>query len=62
MSTTNSAALLERKQLLRAEALVVDLRRGFDEVLQMRACEEVAEVDKLAVVLIFDYDHVSNCS
>jgi hypothetical protein len=32
----------------------VDLRSGFDEVLQVSAGEEVAEVHKLAVVLILD--------
>lgn len=47
-------ALLECEQLLGAERLVVDLRRRFDQILQMSAGEEVAEVDEFAVVLIFD--------
>jgi hypothetical protein len=51
---TNSRALLERKQLLGTERLVVDLSSGFDEVLQVGAGQEVAEVNKLAVVLILD--------
>lgn len=49
-------ALLEREQLLRAEGLVVNLRCGFDEVLQMRAGEEVAQVDEFAVSLVLDVD------
>ena len=48
--------LLERKQLLGAERLVVDLSSGFDKVLQVGAGEEVAEVHKLAVVLVLDCD------
>ena len=52
----NSRALLERKQLLGAERLVVDLSSGFDKVLQVGAGEEVAEVHKLAVVLVLDCD------
>ena len=51
------AALLERQQLLGAERLVVDLRRRLDEVLEVRAEEEVAEVDEFAVVLILDVDN-----
>jgi hypothetical protein len=61
MTTTNSRALLERKKLLGAEGLVVDLGGGFDEILQMGACEEVAEVDEFAVVLVLDYWRVSAC-
>lgn len=53
---TDGAGLLEGKQLLRTERFVVDLRRRFDQVLQMRPGEEVAEVDKLAVRLILDVD------
>lgn len=48
------AALLERKELFGAEALVVDLRGGFDEVLEVSAEQEVAEVDEFAVVFVFD--------
>ena len=48
--------LLEREQLLGAEGLVVDLRRGLDEVLQVGAGEEVAQRDELAVVLVLDVD------
>lgn len=51
------AALLECKQLLGTEGLVVDLRCGFDQILEVGSGEEVSEVDKLAVVLIFDVDN-----
>jgi len=53
---TLSRTLLQRQQLLRAEALVVDLARGLDQVLQMGAGEEVAQVDELAVPLVLDVD------
>lgn len=49
-----SAALLESQQLLGAEGLVVDLRGRLDQVLQVGAGEEVAEVDEFAVVLVLD--------
>jgi hypothetical protein len=51
------AALLQSKQLLGAEGLVVDLAGGLDQVLQVGAGEEVAEVDELAVSLVLDVDH-----
>lgn len=47
-------ALLESHELLGAEGFVVDLGGSFDEVLEMGAGEEVAEVDKFAVVLVLD--------
>lgn len=50
------AALLEREQLFGAEGLVVDLRGRLDEVLQVRAGEEVAQVDEFAVPFVFDVD------
>ena len=50
------AALLEGQELLGAEGLVVDLARGLNEILQMGAGEEVAEVDELAMGLILDVD------
>lgn len=49
-------ALLERKELLGAERLVVDLRGGVDQVLEVGAGEEVAEVDEFAVLLVLDVD------
>lgn len=52
----SGAALLEGKQLLGSEGFVVDLAGGLDQVLQVGLGEEVAEVDELAVVLIFDVD------
>lgn len=47
-------ALLEGKQLLGTEGLVVDLGGGLDEVLEVGAGEEVAKVDELAVVFILN--------
>jgi hypothetical protein len=49
-------ALLECQQLLSAEGLVVNLGGGFDQILQVCACEEVSEVDKFAMVLILNVD------
>ena len=49
-------ALLERKQLLGAERFVVDLCGRLDQVLQVGAGKEVAEVYEFAVVLVLDYD------
>ena len=54
--TAHSRALLEGQQLLSTEGLVVNLGGGLDEVLKVGACEEVAEVDELAVVLVLDCD------
>lgn len=53
---SSSAALLECQQLLGTECLVVDLRCGFDQVLEVGASEEVSEVDEFAVVLILNVD------
>jgi hypothetical protein len=50
----NCARFFECEQLLGAEGLIVDLRRCLDEVLQMGAGEEVAEIDKLAVIFILN--------
>lgn len=50
------AAFLEGQKLLGAEGLVVDLRSRLNEVLEVRAKEEVAEIDEFAVVLILDVD------
>ena len=52
--TADGRALLECKQLLGTEGLVVDLGRGLDQILQVRAGKEVAEIDELAVVLVLD--------
>lgn len=49
-----SAGLLEGKQLLRTECLVVDLRSCLDEVLQMGTREEISQVHELAVALVLD--------
>lgn len=53
--------LLQSQQLLGAEGLVVNLCGGFDEVLQVRAGEEVAEVDEFAVVLVLDWVGLEKC-
>ena len=42
--------------MLGTEGLVVDLRSGLDEILQVRAEKEVSQVDEFAVVLILDVD------
>jgi hypothetical protein len=51
------AALLQGEELLGTECFVVDLRGGLDEVLKVGSEEEVAEVDKFAVVLVLDVDN-----
>lgn len=50
-------ALLQSKELLGTECLVVDLAGGFDEVLEVGASEEVSEIDKFTVVLVLHVDH-----
>jgi hypothetical protein len=59
-ATTTAAvgtALLEGQQLLGAEGLVVSLRGGLDEVLEVGAEQEVPEIDELAVLLVLDVDN-----
>jgi hypothetical protein len=53
---TSSAAFLQGKQLLGTEGLVVDLAGGLDQILKVGAGQEVAQVDKFAVVLVLDVD------
>lgn len=53
---TGSAALLQGQQLLGTEGLVVDLACGLDQILQVGAGQEVAQVNELAVVLVLDVD------
>ena len=50
------AVLLQGQKLLRAEGLVVDLRRGLDEILEVGSEEEVSQVDEFAVVIILYVD------
>lgn len=52
-----SAALLQRKQLLRAEGLVVDLACRLNQILEMCPCKEVPEVDEFTVVFVLHVDH-----
>ena len=56
-ATTGGAALLQGQKLLGTEGLVVDLAGCLDQVLQVSAGKEVAQVNKLAVVLILDVDN-----
>ena len=51
------AALLQGEQLLGTEGLVVDLRRGLDEILEVRSEEEVSQVDKFAVGFVLNIDN-----
>jgi hypothetical protein len=53
---SSCTALFQRKQLLGAESLVMDLRCCLDEVLEMGTREEVSEIDKFAVVLVLNVD------
>lgn len=53
---TGGAALLQSQKLLGTEGLVVDLAGGLNQVLQVGAGQEVAQVDELAVVLVLDVD------
>jgi hypothetical protein len=56
-STGMCVAFLESQKLLGTESLIMSLRGRLDEVLEMCAEEEVAEVDEFAVVLVLDVDH-----
>jgi len=55
-SMSSSAALLECKQLFSTESLVVDLRSGVNQILEVGSGKEVSEVDKFAVVFILNID------
>lgn len=35
----------------------MNLTGGFDEILKVGSCEKVAEIDKFAVLLVFDIDN-----
>lgn len=50
-------ALLQGQQLLSTEGLIVDLRSCLDEILEVRAEQKVAQVHKLAVVLVLNIDN-----
>lgn len=54
-SCTGGARLLEGQQLLGAEGLVVDLGGSLDQVLEVCAREEVAQVDEFTVGLVLNY-------
>jgi hypothetical protein len=50
-------SVLERQKLLRAEGLVVNLGSCLNQILQVGAGKEVAQVHKLAVGRVLDVDH-----
>ncbi len=54
--STGSAAFFQCKELLSTERLVMNLRCGLNEVLEMCTCEEVAQIHEFAMVLVFDID------
>lgn len=49
--------LLQRKQLLRPERLVMDLRGRLNQILEVRSRQKVAQVHKLAVILVLHIHH-----
>lgn len=55
-STGMCVAFLESQKLLGTESLIMSLRGRLDEVLEMCAEEEVAEIDEFTVVLVLDVD------
>jgi hypothetical protein len=55
-ATSVGTALLQSQQLLGTEGLVVSLGSSLNEILQVCSEKEVAEVNKLAVLLILDID------
>jgi hypothetical protein len=55
-ATSGSTALFQSEKLLGAEGFVMDLTSSLDEVLKVCACQEVSQVDKLAVVFVFNVD------
>lgn len=54
--TACCTAFLEGQQLLGSERLVMNLAGGFNQILQVSSGEEIPEIDKFAVILIFDID------
>lgn len=55
--SSSCAALLECQKLLGAEGLVVNLRSGLDQILEMGTSEEVSQIDEFAVVFVLNVDH-----
>jgi len=49
--------VLKRQQLFRPERFVVDLSRRLDQILEVGPCQEVSQVDKLAVVFVLNINH-----
>jgi hypothetical protein len=59
LGSTLVAALLECQKLLGTEGLVMNLGGGLDQVLEMSTSEEVPQVHKFTVVLIFDFEKLA---
>ena len=53
----SSTALLQRKELLGSESLVVDLTGGLNQILKVSSGQEIAQGDEFAMVFIFDVDN-----
>jgi hypothetical protein len=49
-------ALLQGQELFGTERFIVDLGGGFDQILEVRAGEEVSQMDEFAVVFVFNVD------
>lgn len=54
---SRSGIASHREQLLGTESLVVNLASSFDEILEVCAGQEVAKIDKFAVILVFDVNN-----
>lgn len=54
---TSCASLLECQQFLASVIFVVDLSSRVDQILKMCSSQEVAQVDKVTVVLVLNVDH-----
>jgi hypothetical protein len=59
---SGTTAFLEREKLAGTELLVVEVVGGFDEVLEVGPGKELAEVDKVRVLLVLDWKKVKENS
>ena len=53
-ASRRTARFFQSEELLGTEGLVMDLAGGFNQVLKVSTSKEVAQVDKFAVMFIFD--------
>jgi hypothetical protein len=53
----SSTAFLQSEKLLSTESFIMDLAGRLNEVLEVSPGKEVAQINELAVVLIFDVDY-----